>query len=227
MADKLTSVPPGAPIDRLRPVSRERVAVVVAGRSVCLLPAREAARLGLEAGRAWTAGLAAKVRPAAERDEALGRALRLLAARPRSRGELLERLSRAGVREEVAAEIVDRLQASGHVDDAAYAKLYAQSLADSGKGAGKRLIVAKLRRRRVAGDVADRAAREACAGRDEQAEADALAARKWRTMPEKLEVHVRARRVLGALARRGFAPGIAAAAVRKLARGVPLDEMEE
>jgi regulatory protein len=75
--------------------------------------------------------------------EAKDAALRLLAVRARSRGELERRLAQRGFGEAVVAAALDRLAEAGLVDDAAFAAAYAESRA--ARGADARVIASELR----------------------------------------------------------------------------------
>ncbi|MEZ6317436.1 MAG: RecX family transcriptional regulator [Phycisphaerales bacterium] len=103
------------------------------------------------------------------------------------------------------------------VDDATFAEQAAQSVL-SRRPAGARFVEAKLRERGLDPTLARDAAREAMADRDPRADAIALAERAIRTMPAGLAPEVIRRRVMGRLARRGFDPDDAAAAIDRVLR---------
>jgi regulatory protein len=150
---------------------------------------------------------------AVREDEAARSAERLLAVRPRSKGELLDRLKRRGVSEALARDTVERFEKAGIVNDEAFARLMARATL-SARPAGPRLLTAKLRGLRVDATLAQTAATEAVQGRDLLGDATTLARKKLRLMPAKLDDAARQRRLLGALARRGYDAGVVYAAVR-------------
>jgi len=88
-------------------------------------------------------------------ETAKAKALRLLAARPRTAAQIRERLSRDGLGE-AAEEVVAWLAGLGYLDDAAYARARARSLTAPGR-LGPRLA----ERRLVAEGIPPDAAREA------------------------------------------------------------------
>ena len=212
--DQWLDVPLGCTIDRLRPSGKDtgRVSVVVMGRSLGTISKAEAERLGLTVGREWTASLATKLARAMEDDAARVAAARLLDVRPRSVGELRQRLRQKRIKQATADRLVNELESQGKLDDESFAKVYAASAAN--KPVGARLIEARLRQKQVAPELARRASRAALAGRDPIEDATALARKKLRTLPAKLDAPARARRLFGALARRGFDPETCRRAVR-------------
>lgn len=79
-------------------------------------------------------------------------AARFLGTRPRTRWELDRRLRRAGVTDPVIAAVTDRLGELGYVDDAAFARWWAEQR-DRHAPRGRRMIEAELRQRGVTRDV--------------------------------------------------------------------------
>jgi regulatory protein len=121
---------------------------------------------------------------------ARSRALRLLAARPRTEAQIRERLTRAGFAEEVP-DVVAWLRHLGYLDDAAYARDRARALLSSGR-VGPRLATLRL----VAAGIAPAAAREAvreAAGPDELARCRTMAERRARVPLDSLDDRARAR----------------------------------
>lgn len=216
--DRLLDVPAGGIISRLRASSSGRVAVCVDGASVCTLARDAVESLGLRKGMRWTPELALRLRAALEEDLARQAAGRLLAVRMRSKGELLDRLKRRGVKQGAATRLVDDLERRGGVDDVRFADAMARSIV-RGKPAGERLIRASLRRKHVDDETASRAAKKALAGRDPAQDAAQLVAKRLRGMPPSLDRATKERRLLGALARRGFDARIARQAVREALGG--------
>ena len=128
-------------------------------------------------------------------------ALRLLAVRARSRGELEWRLARRGFGDEVVAAALDRLADAGLVDDAAFAAAYAEGRA--ARGVDARVIASELRDRGVAPELAGRAT-EAAAPPEAQAERCRQVATARLAQLDGLAPEVRLRRLAGYLERRGY-----------------------
>ncbi|MGK5739042.1 regulatory protein RecX [Micromonospora sp. URMC 103] len=151
--------------------------------------------------------------PAPPRDEAeVAReiCLRQLAVRPRTRAELAGALTKRGISEEVAAQVLDRYDEVGIIDDAAFARAWVSSR-HMGRGLARRALANELRQRGVDGDVAS----EALGELSEETEAEtarALVDRKLRTA--RGEPDAVFRRLVGMLARKGYPPGVAIRAVK-------------
>ncbi|MEU4398763.1 regulatory protein RecX [Micromonospora orduensis] len=136
--------------------------------------------------------------------------LRQLAVRPRTRAELAGALAKRGISEQVSAEVLDRYDEVGIIDDAAFARAWVSSR-HSGRGLARRALANELRRKGVDGDVAT----EALGELDEETEAEtarALVDRKLRTA--RGEPDAVFRRLVGMLARKGYPPGVAIRAVK-------------
>lgn len=133
--------------------------------------------------------------------------LRLLAARPRSRHELAQRLARRGADPEVVARVLDRLAEVQLVDDAAFARTWVQNR-HSFSGKSRRALAVELRAKGVASDDAA-AALEQVDPESERARAVQLVERKLRTLvvpSGAAGAGAAARTLSGMLARRGY-PG--------------------
>ncbi|WP_232548086.1 regulatory protein RecX [Propioniciclava soli] len=146
--------------------------------------------------------------------------LRLLELRARSRAELATAMARKGVPAEVAARVLDRFEEVGLVDDAQFASLWVEGQQRRMKSA--RALRQELRTKGVDAETIDTALSDTPDDAD-YAAARALAEKKVRSMAN-LEPHVRYRRLAGALARRGFGPGLAHRVVGEVTEG--LDEPE-
>ncbi|GAA4853410.1 recombination regulator RecX [Luteimicrobium xylanilyticum] len=150
----------------------------------------------------------------ASRDEQLEAAravaLRMLTGAPRTRRQISDGLRRRDYPDDVIDEIVERFTDVGLLDDAELAGMIARSqLAE--RSLSRRGIAAELRRRGIDDDDAQ-AALETI---DDDAEDAALRelVRKRLARTAGLERDVRVRRVMGVLARKGYAPGPALAAI--------------
>ena len=131
--------------------------------------------------------------------------LRQLAVRPRTRAELAKALTQREIADEVIAEVLDRYDEVGIIDDAAFARAWVSSR-HHGRGLAKRALANELRQKGVDAETAI----EALEVLDDDAEAETartLVDRKLRTTtgtPEQL-----VRRLVGMLARKGYSAGVA------------------
>lgn len=141
--------------------------------------------------------------------------LRLLTDRPRSRRELDQRLRSKGFEPEVAERVLDRLEQVDLVDDGAFAQAWVQSR-HTYAGKGRRAMAMELRLK----GVADHHVATALAQVDDEAEATRareLVQRKLRSLTVPEDTQQRAavvRKLVGVLARRGYAQGLAFTVVR-------------
>lgn len=137
-------------------------------------------------------------------------ALRMLTGAARSAQQVRDGLARRGYPQDVVDELVERYVEVGLLDDAAYAGMVARSrLAE--RGLSRRAIGAELRRKGIADVDAARALAEIDDADEEAALRELVRKRLARTAG--LERDVRVRRVMGMLARKGYAPGRALAAI--------------
>lgn len=144
------------------------------------------------------------------RREAMARAGRLLATRPRSEKELRDRLTEAGFEAEVVAAVLDRLRALGLADDAQFARQWVEERS-ARKKLSRRALVHELRTRGIDAEVAEAAL--AGAGVDELAQATELASRYVRRVASK-PLTEQFGRIRQMLARRGYGFEVAEAAAR-------------
>jgi len=148
--------------------------------------------------------------PRSESEVAREICLRQLAARPRTRAELAKALQRKEISEEVIAEVLDRYDEVGIVDDAAFARAWVSSR-HHGRGLARRALANELRQRGVDAEVAG----EALEAVDDEAEATAARAlvdRKLRTARGTPDAIFR--RLVAMLARKGYPAGVAIRAVK-------------
>ena len=132
-------------------------------------------------------------------------ALRKLDARACSRIELTSAIEGRGFSAELAAEVVDRLEAVGLVDDQAYADALVRSRF-SGTGASGRALREILVRKGLDSATIERV--------DEAERAAQLVARKRRSLAG-VPRQTAYRRLSSMLARKGYSPSVASAAVRE------------
>ena len=148
--------------------------------------------------------------------------LRLLTQRARSRSELADALARRGVPDDAATGVLDRFTEVGLIDDTALAETLAGAQHRE-RGLARRAVAAKLRQRGLDDDTV----RSALTGIDrdsERARAQELVARRRRSL-SGLPPQVQARRLVGLLARKGYAPGLAYEVVRGELAGVSEQEL--
>lgn len=144
-------------------------------------------------------------------------ALALIAGRPRSRAEVERRLRDKGHAPEAAAAALERLQAAGYVDDAEFARYWAEQRSLH-RPRSSRALRYELRRKGVEDDAIE----EAVGGLDDEEAAWAALEPKlaqWQALaPEEVQ-----RKASGFLARRGFGYDV----IRRVLRRTGADESAE
>ena len=150
------------------------------------------------------------------------RALDMLEARARAVTELRRLLIKKGEPPDEVDAAIERLRASGVLDDANFARQLTRSKALGG-GHSRRRIQQELAKRGVARDVSNEAIEEVFdeEGVDEDASIERVARKKLRTLTG-VDAATRKRRLYAFLARRGYN----ADAVAKVLRIVLLDDDE-
>jgi regulatory protein len=168
----------------------------------------------LSVGRVIDASSAGMLSEGIRRLAVFDRAVAILARRPRSARDLRLRLLRAGASDADAAAALDRLQALGLQDDAAFARHLAGTRAAAG-GVSKRRLQQELRRQGVAPEASSAAVDAALGdvGLDEQEAALAAAHKRMRAL-RGLDPAVARRRLYAFLARRGYDSGVIARVTR-------------
>jgi len=141
-------------------------------------------------------------------------ALRFLKIRPRSIGELKEKLSIKGFfQDEIDVTVLD-LTASGFLDDRAFTKSWINyRLA---RPFGFRRIILELKDKGIDQDIIDQAIAEAQGSVNLDAVVEDLARRRWQRLPSDLEPAKKEKRVLDFLLRRGFEADIVLKVLKKL-----------
>jgi regulatory protein len=138
--------------------------------------------------------------------------LRLLTSGPRTRAQLATALRKRRIPGEVADAVLGRFAEVGLIDDAAFARAWVESR-HHGRGLARRALAAELRERGVAdGEV--KSAVSLLGPEDELAAARQLVAKRVAASRGK-PMPVRARQLMGMLARKGYPAGLAAQAVRE------------
>lgn len=156
-------------------------------------------------------------------------AARFLATRPRTRWEVERRLRRAGTEEPEILAALDRLTELGYLDDAAFARWWAEQR-DRHSPRGRRMIEAELRQRGVPRDVIE-AFREDHAVPERTPEDAALPGDEAERAREALATHLRGRpmpvdakamrRVGMYLMRRGFDADVVRSTLRAASVDLP------
>ena len=142
--------------------------------------------------------------------------LRLLTGTAKTRKQLADALRKREIPDDVAEQVLSRLEEVGLIDDAAFADAWVESR-HAGRGLARRALAQELRTRGVAGELVEQAVAQL--GADEESEsARALVERKLRAT-RGLEHQARMRRLVGMLARRGYSEGLAYRVVREALAG--------
>ena len=163
--------------------------------------------------------------PVTDPEEARAICLKQLAWAPRTRSQLANAMRRRGVTDDVAESILARFEDVGLIDDRAFAESWVESR-HLGRSVGRRKLAQELHRRGVAGTVV-REAVDALSPETEQATALALVNRRLASTAGQ-PAALRARRLAGMLARKGYPAGVAYDVVREAlaVEGQELPEVE-
>jgi regulatory protein len=138
--------------------------------------------------------------------------LRLLTSGPRTRAQLATALRKRRIPDEIADCVLGRFAEVGLIDDATFARAWVESR-HHGRGLARQALAAELRQRGVSdGEV--RSAVDLLGPQDELAAAQRLVARRVAADRGK-PMPVRARQLMGMLARKGYPAGLAAQVVRE------------
>jgi regulatory protein len=138
-------------------------------------------------------------------------AIRLLTAAPRTRTQLAQALARRGVPDDVVAQLLDRFEDVGLVDDEEFARMWVSSRS-TGRGLSRRALRHELTVRGIDAETVQEAV-GALGAEDELECARALVRRKWAASAGQ-DPQRRVRRLLGVLARKGYGSDVAFRAVR-------------
>lgn len=152
---------------------------------------------------------------------ALDYAVSLLSARAYAAGELESRLLRAGYRPATAEMVLYKLSSNGLLDDADFARQWAQARA--GRKLGRTRIAQELRRKGVSQEDAE-AALDALDPEEQQENAAALAGKALRRAKPGEDPRKTAQRITAMLARRGFSYDQARDAIRAAMDGLEAED---
>jgi regulatory protein len=138
--------------------------------------------------------------------------LRLLAARARSRAELIDKMAKRGYPDEVVETVLGRLVAVGLVDDEDFAAQWVRSR-HTYSGKGKRALAAELRTKGVDAEVIVAALDGIDAGAERVRAEQLVDLKLRREMLADGDDPKVMRRLVGMLARRGYSQSMAVAVV--------------
>jgi regulatory protein len=139
--------------------------------------------------------------------------LRRLSATPRTRRELHDDLRRRGIPDDVSERVLNRFVEVGLIDDAEFARQWAESRQRT-KGSARSVLRQELRAKGVDDDIVMEAL-EPIDAETEGVRARRLVENKVTAM-SRLEPAVRERRLISMLVRRGYSYGVAMSVVRQL-----------
>ncbi len=188
---------------RVDPRSAGAVSVEVDGQRVATVSVTVADRLGLKRGHSLSAGQLEQLLEEAAVEAAYRVAVRILAARPRARRDLLRRLTERGHEPSLVERAVARLESAGVVDDDEFARHFVRVRAPRGYGPSR--LLTDLLARGVDRRVSERAVAEVshAEGTDSETMARSLAEKRARQLGS-LATKRKQQRLLAYLARRGY-----------------------
>jgi len=175
---------------------RDRVSVYLDGRFAFGVPEIVAARLRV--GQSLSDAEVEALREHGSVEEAYNRALDYLSYRPRSRVEIANYLQRHDIPESQAEAVVERLEAAGFVDDAAFAQFWVENRGQF-RPRGPRALRYELQRKGIGQEAID----QALEGVDPLAGAYQAAAKKAQQLRHSDQPEFY-RKMVDYLARRGF-----------------------
>jgi regulatory protein len=203
----MRSVPDtGAIVLTVAPVGRDEAEYTVTfdAAAALTITATVAAEFALRPGKHLSPGDLGALRTADVRQRAAEAAMRYLGVRPRSTREIRDYLRGKQYEPETIDAAVARLTERGYLDDAAFARWWAENRAQF-RPRGPHLLRQELRKKGIATTTVDDALAEQAESVDTDAQALALARNKLRSLHRSgLEPEVILRRLSGLLSRRGY-----------------------
>jgi regulatory protein len=182
----------------------QRVNIFVDGQFAVGVGMATLAREGLFVGMALDETAWARLEAAAQAEQALRAAMRLLDSRPRATDELRQRLRRKGCPPEAIDQAIERLTELGLLDDASFSRLWVESRQRQ-RPRGARALRDELRRKGVERETIEAALAESAADPAEEAALAEQVARaalpRYARSPDRASFQ---RRLGGLLQRRGF-----------------------
>jgi regulatory protein len=162
---------------------------------------------GLWVGRRLSAADQVRLAAAEQLLAAQATALQYLATRPRTAHEVRQKLRRSGVADQVAEQVIARLQARGTLDDAAYVHAYLTSRLTS-RGYGPQRLRQELHQRGIGRALVEEAVQQDLAAEDVLAAARMQAAKRWARLARETDLAQRRQKLWAFLRRRGFPAAI-------------------
>ncbi|EAP99541.1 RecA regulator RecX [Janibacter sp. HTCC2649] len=144
--------------------------------------------------------------------------LRQLTNSPKSRAQLEQALAKRECDPQVAAVVLDRMEAVGLVDDEAYAGMLVRSQ-QAGRGLARRALAQNLRQKGVSDEVAETVLDEVDPAAEED-RARELVEKRLRRL-HGLDVVVQKRRLAGMLARKGYPSEVSMRVIREALAATP------
>lgn len=191
-------------VDRITPDGNAWCWVHVAGKRAVRLHTKSVVDLGIKIGSEWNASLSKEANDASLVDHAVSGIRKWLHARPRTRSEAAERLdtNHSDLAAPLAARVLDRLTASGEIDDAQVADLERRKA--ERKGESPTMWEERVK---------DRGLDIAISGTPQAVSAKEVAAKRAATFSPELAWRLKASRLMAWLASRGYAEDEATEAV--------------
>lgn len=199
---------------RRDPEDEGRVTVFIDGVEAFTVSEVVAAGLGLSVGREFGVQAAQPTAACDDRTKAREAALRLLAVRARSGGELSDRLRQKGFSDELTAAVVTSLTQVGLVDDQAFARAWAEERVRL-RPVGPRRLTQELLSRKIDKDLTARVVDETFREHPELELARRAVEKKTRVSGGADGVRRRAR-LHSFLIRRGFSYEVASALLKEI-----------
>jgi regulatory protein len=196
----------GATVRSVAPVGRDGQDYTITFESgaALTLTATVVVEFGIAPGKTFQAGDLDALRHADVRQRATEAGMRYLGLRPRSTQEIRDYLHRKGYSLETVDTAVGRLTERGYLDDAEFARWWAENRSQF-RPRGPHLLRQELRRKGIATTTVDDTLAVQAETVDTDEQALALARNKLRTLHKNtLEPDVIARRLSGLLSRRGY-----------------------
>jgi regulatory protein len=176
--------------------NQERVSVFLDGEYAFSLPLLEAARL--HKGQTLDNSDIAQLETIDERYKAMDKAVRYLARRPHSTGEIRGKLRAKQFDDEIISYVIQRLEELGYVNDLEFARFWVRER-DTFRPRGPQALRAELRNKRVPNEMIDEAVSEI-----DMLDAARRAAQKKVSSLRGKDRQTFRRRLGGYLSRRGF-----------------------
>lgn len=158
--------------------------------------------------------------------------LRQLAAAPKTRQQLAEKLFEGDIPEDIVDEVLDRFEDLQLIDDAAYALMWVSSRHRS-KGLARRALSRELQQRGIDDEDAEAALAQVTDADEWNMAHELVTKRLSRSSTAKPNADDRkqrdrvVRRLVGFLSRKGYAPGLAFSVVSDVMNADDLDYLDE